>query len=361
MRQADYEVVIDRDIGSLIGETLGTIFGWEFQTGIVDTAPDEPSEPELEPPLKDHYPRELDGLTVVSTYPGQYAAQVPLLLEPNNGLITIQWNKEIASIGATNIAYEALNGDPTLVTSNYNVSHVVTITGDQVDIRLANPLIENSMARVTLQDVRGVDNSLDREYVLFFAPVINPGYVTLQVVRGLVGPFLDRVPDTTIAMLILEASLEANALTPSTIVSPALYALARRKWVQCKVGYDLLFPTMMEGVGKAKRLAEMQVEWDGISPREKELFYDKFKDCMESWEIILRTGGAGIRPIMTIKGLYDPDRPEVGRKWTRRPDAEPAANMVVPKVLGRRGVKAMRDIRLYRYGNRQSVYRRWWD
>jgi hypothetical protein len=217
------------------------------------------------------------------------------------------------------------------------------------------------MVRVTLQEVRGVDDSLDREYVLFFAPVINPYCVTIQVTRALVGPFVDRVPDTTIAMLILEASLEAQALTPSTIVSPALYALAKRKWVQCKVGYDLLFPTMAESVGKAKRLAEMQVEYQGISPREKILFYDKFRECMEKWEEFLRTGGAGITPIMTIKGLYDPDRPEVGRAWTRRPNAEPAANMVVPKVVGRRGVKAFRDTRIYRYGNRPGIYRRRWD
>ena len=190
--------------------------------------------------------------------------------------------------------------------------------------------------------------------------MINPGYVTIPVIRALVGSFIDRVPDTTIAMLILEASLEAQALSPSTIIGPALFALALRKWVQCRVGYDLLFPTMTESVGKAKRLAEMQVEWQGISPREKVLFYDKFKDCIDKWEEFMRTGGAGITPIATIKCLYDPDGPEVGRGWTRRPSAEPAANMVVPKVVGRRGVKAMRDIRTYRYGNRMGIYRRTW-
>ena len=83
-------------------------------------------------------------------------------------------------------------------------------------------------------------------------------------------------------------------------------------------------------------------------------------EAREKWEEFLRTGGAGITPIATIKGLYDPDRPEVGRGWTRRPSAGPAANTVVPKVVGRRGVKAMRDIRTYRYGNRTGVYRRTW-
>lgn len=360
--QADYEVVIDDSIGSTIGETLDTIYGWEFQTGIVEEAPDEPSEPELEPPLKDHYPRELDGLAVVSTYPGQYSAQVPLDLAPNAGAITIQWNKDIASVGASNIAWDALNGDYNLVDPVVNATHTLDIVGELIEIRLAPTVsfVENSLVRVTLQDIRGVDDSLDREFVLFFAPVVNPYYVTIPVIRALVGPFIDRVPDTTIAMLILEASLEAQALTPSSIISPALYALALRKWVQCRVGYDLLFPTMVESVGKAKRLAEMQVEWQGISPREKILFYDKFKDCIEKWEEFLRTGGAGITPIATIKGLYDPDRPEVGRGWTRRPSAGPAANTVVPKVVGRRGVKAMRDIRTYRYGNRTGVYRRTW-
>ena len=358
--QADYEVVIDDSVASTIGETLDTIYGWEFQTGIVEEAPDEPSVAEIDPPLKDHYPVELDGLAVVSTYPGQYAAQVPIDLAPNAGVITIQWNKEIASVGASNVAWDALNGDPNLIVPAYNATHTLNIVDDLVEIRVAVPLVENSMVRVTLQDVRGVDDSLDREFVLFFAPVVNPYYVTIPVIRALVGPFIDRVPDTTIAMLILEASLEAQALSPSRIIGPALYALALRKWVQCRVGYDLLFPTMTESVGKAKRLAEMQVEWQGISPREKILFYEKFQDCIDKWEEFMRTGGAGITPIATIKGLYDPDRPEVGRGWTRRPSAEPAANVLVPKVVGRRGVKAMRDTRTYRYGNRIGIYRRTW-
>lgn len=365
--EADYDVILDNDITAVAGYQLNVIFGWSFQTGIIDEVPDEPSEPEIEPPLKDHYPRELDGLAVVDSYPGQYAAQIPLDLAPNNGLITIQWNKEIVSVGATNIAYEPLNGDTDLVTPNYSVAHSVSFEGDLVHFTLVNPLIENTMVRVTLQDVKGTDeetylsspDSLDREYVLFFAPVINPANATIEVIRALMGAFIDRVPDTTIAMLILEATLTAEAISNAVITNAALYQLAKRKWVQCKVAYDLLFPTMFESSGKTKRLAEMMVSWEGISPREKMLMYEKFKECIEKWEEILKSGGQGNRPIMTIKGLADPDRPMTGRGWTVRPNASPHANKVVPKLVGRRGIKAPRDPRWYhRRGRAGVIYRR---
>lgn len=362
--QADYDVVVDNDIQDTTGRFLTEINGWSFQTGIVDEPELDPSEPQVEPPLKDHYPRELDGLAVVSSYPAQYAAQIPLNLEPNNNVVTIQWNHPIASIGATNVSWEALNGDPALVDPRYNADHSVTIDGELVNIAITSlPLVENSMIRITLQNVLDIEDRLDREYILFFAPVITPAYATIQVIRAFVGPFIDRVPDTTIAMLILEASLTAQAISNSVIVNPALYQLALRKWVQCRVAYDLLFPTMVESVGKTKRLAEMMVEWQGISPREKVLMYDKFLSCIEKWEEILKTGGAGVRPIMTIKGQYDPDRPETGRGWTKRPSAGPYANTVVPKVIGRRGIKAPRDPRVYHAKNRRGIYRRsiTWD
>ena len=361
--QADYDVVVDNDITDTTGRFLTEINGWSFQTGIVDEPELDPSEPQVEPPLKDHYPRELDGLAVVSSYPAQYAAQIPVDLAPNNGVVTIQWNHPIASIGATNVSWEALNGDPNLITPVYNAAHSVVIDEDLVNIDITNGPVENSMVRITLQDVLDTEDRMDREYILFFAPTITPAYTTIEVIRAYVGPFLDRVPDTTIAMLILDASVTAQIISNSVIVNPALYQLALRKWVQCRVGYDLLFPTMVESVGKMKRLAEMMVEWQGISPREKVLMYDKFLSCIEKWEEILKTGGAGVRPIMTVKGQYDPDRPETGRGWTKRPGAGPYANTVVPKVVGRRGIKAPRDPRVYYAKNRRGIYRRniTWD
>ena len=357
--EADYDVILDNDITAVANYQLNVIFGWSFQTGIIDTAPDEPSEPQIEPPLKDHYPRELDGLAVVDSYPGQYTAQVPLDLAPNNGLITIRWNKEIQSVGASNVAWDALNGDPLLVDPRHNAAHSLSFEEDLIHITMATlPLVENAMIRVTLQDVRSTDDSLDREYILFFATVVNPYYATIEIIRALVGSFIDRVPDTTLAMLILDASLTADALSNSVIVNAALYQLARRKWVQCRTGYDLLYPTMFESSGKSKRLAEMMVSWEGISPREKILMYTKFRDCIERWEEILLSGGQGNRAIMTIKGLTDPDRPMTGRGWTVRPGASPHANKVVPKVVGRRGIKAPRDPRGYYRRGRGGIYRR---
>jgi hypothetical protein len=361
LEQADYDIILDDGITTAEGsESIDIIYGWSFQTGIVDEVPDEVSDPQIAPPLKD-YPEALESLSVVSTYPAQYSAQVPIDLAPH-GAIRITLNKDIASY-QSNISYGAINGDDTIVTPEYDFDHDPTIDGDVLVLTPSASFEQNSVVIVSIADIVASDGTQLAEYVLTFATEISPAYATVAQVKVVLGPYADNVTDIAIAMLIYEYSLEADILVPSTIGNAAYVALAKKRWVICKVAYDLLFSTQFDSQGKSKRLADMEVSYSGVSPREKEALYDKFKDCIEKWEDILRTGGTGIRPVMTIKGLYDPDRPNVGRNWTQRPDAEPAANTMVPKFVGRRGVKALRDPRLYFWKNRDVIYRtnRSWD
>ena len=359
--QADYDVVLDDGITTQEGsESLDTIYGWSFQTGIVDEVPDSPSEPQIAPPLKD-FPEALAGLSVVSTYPEQFAAQVQLDLAPI-GAITIQFNKDISAF-ESNISYEAINGDDTILASDYDVNNDFVIDEDTISLTPTADFPENALVTVSLINIEAVDESVMQDYTLSFATVITPAYATVPQIKVLLGPFAENTTDIAIAMLIYEYSVEADILVSSTIGNAALVALAKKKWVQCRVVYDLLFANMLDSQGKSKRLADMEVSYDGVSPREKEVFYDQLRDCINKWEEVLRTGGIGVRPVMTIKGLYDPDRPDTGRNWTQRPSAGPHANTIVPKVVGRRGVKAGRDPRLYYTKNRQVIYRssRDWD
>ena len=301
----------------------------------------------------------------MSTYPAQYSAQVPIDLAPNpiqTGAITITLNKAISSY-ESNISYQAINGDDTVVTPEYDFDHTPTIVDDTLILTPAASFEQNSVVIVSLRDVLATDESVMQEYVLTFATEINPAYATVAQVKVLLGPYAENTTDIAIAMLIYEYSVEADILVPAVIGNAALVELAKKRWVICKVAYDLAFTNQLDAQGKSKRLADMEVSYSGISPREREALYEKFKDCIEKWEEVLLTGGTGVRPVTTIKGLYDPDRPQVGRNWTQRPSAGPAANVVVQKVIGRRGVKALRDPRLYYEKNRQVVYRasRSWD
>jgi hypothetical protein len=365
LEQADYDIVLDDGITTSDGsEVIDTIYGWSFQTGIVDEVPDQVSDPQIAPPLKD-YPEFLEGLSVVSTYPAQYSAQVPIDLASSpdgGGAIRITLNKDISSY-QSNISYQAINGDDTLVTPEYNFDHVPTIDGDTLVLTPNASFEQNSVVIVSIADIIATDESILREYVLTFATEINPAYATVAQIKVLLGPYTDNTTDIAIAMLIYEYSVEADLLVLDTVGNAALVALAKKRWVICKVAYDLVFTNQLDARGKSKRLADMEVSYSGVSPREREALYDKFKDCIDKWEEILQTGGTGVRPVATIKGLYDPDRPQVGRNWTQRPSAGPAANVVVQKVIGRRGVKALRDPRLYYEKNRQVVYRasRSWD
>lgn len=359
--QADYDVVLDDGITTEEGsESLDTIYGWSFQTGIVDEVPDEPSEPQIAPPLKD-FPEALEGLLVVSTYPGLYNAQVPLDLAPM-GAIEIKFSKDISAF-ESNISIMAINGDDTLVTPDYDVDHTFIIDDDTIKLTPTVAFVGNSLVTVSLINIEAVDESVMQAYTLSFAMVINPAYATVEQIKVLLGPFAENTTDIAIAMLLYEYSVEANIIVNSSIANAALVALAKKKWVQCKVVYDLLFANMLDSQGKSKRLADMEVSYDGVSPREKEVFYDQVRDCILKWEEVIKTGGIGVRPVMTIKGVYDPDRPDVGRGWTQRPSAGPSANTVVRKVIGRRGVKASRDPRTYFQKNRQVIYRssRDWD
>ncbi len=365
LENADYDVVLDDGITTVGGlETIDTIYGWSFQTGIVDEAPDDPSDPQIAPPLKD-FPESLEGISVVSTYPAQYTAQVPIDLAPNGGAITIFLNKDI-SVYQSNISYYPINGDDDLVTPEYNFDHTAIVDGvDKTKLILTpgSDFLLNSLVVVSLADITATDDSIIQEYILNFATTISPAYATVAQIKVQLGPFADNTTDIAIAMLIQEYSTEADLLVPLTVGNAALVALAKKKWVICRVVYDLLFANIMDSQGKSKRLADMEVSYEGVSPREKEAFFDKVKSCIEKWEEILLTGGTSVRPVMTIKGLYDPDRPDVGRGWTKRPNAGPSANTVVRKVIGRRGVKASRDPRLYYAKNRQVIYRtsREWD
>jgi hypothetical protein len=277
------------------------------------------------------------------------------------GVIRITLNKDITSY-ESNITVGPINGDPSVVTPDYDFNHTPTVDGDALELD-PDDFEQNSVVIVSLKDITATDESVLQEYVLTFATEINPAYATVAQVKVLLGPYAENVTDIAIAMLIYEYSIEADLLVPSTVGNAALVALAKKRWVICKVAYDLVFANQLDSQGKSKRLADMEVSYSGVSPREKEALYDKFKDCIEKWEEVLQTGGTGVRPVVTIKGLYDPDRPQVGRGWTQRPNAAPAANTVVQKVIGRRGVKALRDPRLYYEKNRQIVYRtsRSWD
>jgi hypothetical protein len=359
--QADYDVVLDDGVTTADGsESIDTLFGWSFQTGIVPTIPDEVSEPQIAPPLED-YPEALEGLSVVSTYPAPYEAQVPIDLAPY-GAIRIKFNKNVSQL-SSNLAYEALNGDTALVTPDLDVNHTVAYPGSLVTFTPAASFPQNALVTLSLADVTATDTTVLQQYVLVFATVLSPAYTTVQQIRALLGPFADLITDVAIASLILEYSLEADILAINGFNNAALGALAKKKWVQCKVALDLLMANMLDSQGKSKRLADFEVAYTGVSPREKEAFYKKFQDCIDRWEEILRTGGRGVQPQMTIKGLNDPDRPEVGRLWTERPNAGPFVNTTVQKVVGRRGVRAARDPRFYYDKNRHVIYRtsRSWD
>ena len=164
---------------------------------------------------------------------------------------------------------------------------------------------------------------LGEDYEWFFTTTYEPLYASVRRVRLDLGLLIKDVPDDTINLAIFEAGLEANSLTFGSVSlltsdEQSFYDFARRQYVTCLA--ELIILTGLEGTGggaTSKQLADLTVKWDagkvGSLP-------DKVRSCVAKWEDIISSGGelgpgTSHKPSMVIKGLNDPDRPNIGRGW----------------------------------------------
>lgn len=210
-------------------------------------------------------------------------------------------------------------------------------------VSVSNQLYNNDLVYVTVASgLQATDGtSLSTEYEMEFMTTADPAYSTPRKVRMEVGGFISSIPDYVIQMAIVDASLEADALTFTTTQHNSnLFKHARYEYVSCVAS-----AMMMTNVGslllRTKTLADLHVEYDTNGVMDA---IDKLKACIETWKPQLIAGGGAkaVRaPSMVVKGWLDPDRPYVSRSWesteagsvTRR---TPGANTRVRQSTQRR-------------------------
>ncbi|MHA2068511.1 MAG: hypothetical protein ACXABY_29465 [Candidatus Thorarchaeota archaeon] len=177
----------------------------------------------------------------------------------------------------------------------------------------------------TIADTDG--NTLGTDYEMYFTTTYDPHYTSVRRVRLDLGALVADIPDDTINLAIFEASLEAQALsfglqTFKTNSVATFFNFARRQYVTCVAEMILLGAisgsSSVEGGGKSKRLADLQVNFGGGGQFKSLL--DRAIGCKLKWEATLTSAGeigpgTSQKPSMVIKGRYDPDRPEFGREW----------------------------------------------
>jgi hypothetical protein len=232
-----------------------------------------------------------------------------------------------------------------------------TVYGGGDVVEIGDQLFANNLVEVILDSgIMATDGTyLSDGYSFEFLTTTNPSYTNIRKVRLEVGSFLNQMPDLTIQLMILEASLEADQLDFSAQNSlinqnSGLFQHARREWVTCKTALGLIDNTTSNAL-KTKTLGDLHVEYDTNVVFKT---MQRIIACLEKWEPQLISGGlakASQQPRGVIKGEYDRERPQTGRLWESTDgsysDPYPAAN-----TQGKRSSSHQRYKNLYKKGKK---------
>lgn len=219
-------------------------------------------------------------------------------------------------------------------TVEVGASEVVSFEGPQV--------FNNNLVTVTL--LPGIASTTGETFSspieIEFFTTLSPYYTSTNKVGLEVGSLVTEIKDLTSAMAILEASIEADALSFSlTEVNSELYNHARREYVTAASAFRLV-----SNVGgtllKSKTLGDLSVTYD-TEAHKNTLEY--LQEMMRKWGDQLMAGGGAkaIRnPKMVVKGSLDPDKPTFDRMWEGTGvNKNPSANSSKQTITGRRSLK----------------------
>jgi len=214
------------------------------------------------------------------------------------------------------------------------VSEVVSFESPQ--------LYNNNLVTVTLSpSIASTGGStLSESLEIEFFTTLTPFHTSVQKVNLEVGSLISGIKDLTSAMAILEASIEADALTfSSKEVNSELFKHARREYTTAVSAFKLV-SNIGGNLLKSKTLGDLSVTYDTDSHRET---LEHLQEMMRKWGSQLMSGGGAqaIRgPRMVVKGSLDPDRPTADRMWEGTgSNKKPIANSSQPTVTGRRSLR----------------------
>lgn len=180
-------------------------------------------------------------------------------------------------------------------------------------------LRENQLITLTLDssisDTSGT--SLEEDDVILFTTQYSPLYSSVRKVKLEAGGLLGNIPDDTVNLSILEASIEADVLSfNKTLINSDLYTHAKREYVTSNAAIVLAQNVLANGgILKSKFLADFKVEYDtGILSS----LLDRLHANAKRWLDQIMSGGGARKirnPQGVVKGEYDPDRPQTGKMW----------------------------------------------
>ena len=189
---------------------------------------------------------------------------------------------------------------------------------ERVNLQSYNPM-NNHLIRVVLDSTVASDTTaeeLGADYTMHFSYVMDPMYASARLLDLEAGAYIQDVPDDTLDTNILLASKEADILTfVNSADNTSYFNYVRQRYTVCRALFRIL-GNLYSKYMKRKRLADLDVTY-GDSIQEK---LNHVSNCVAEFERVLNSKGnmtpdTGLRPAVTIPGLYDADRPAFGRGW----------------------------------------------
>ena len=188
-------------------------------------------------------------------------------------------------------------------------------------------LYDNNIVYLTLsENIAATDGStLGDEVFYYFTTTYDPLYSSLRRIRLDLGAMVTDVPDETIYLAILEASLQAEVndfFSSIGYVNEDYFKSARREYTTC-LAESMLVQGLMGDSGlsdrMSKTLADLSVSRGGGYNRLSDQL-NRLQDCVARWQVALQNGGGvtpetSLRPGYSVKGAWAADVISVGRQW----------------------------------------------
>lgn len=173
---------------------------------------------------------------------------------------------------------------------------------------------------------------------LYFTTVYKPLYGSPDLVRTELGPWIDYIPDDTLALMLHWASREADFIQGWKSNSAKNIQFARTKFVVFDAAYRAVMSPGAGNVagyssGGKKQLGDLTIEQgDIVTTVPTEILTWLQEQRREWWRVVNAGGlivpGQGLGTVSAVKGLYDPDRRLGGRLW----EDPKETNFIVPTV-----------------------------
>lgn len=272
----------------------------------------------------------LSGFRVEAISPPDGTYGVTISTDPYAGeTIILQFS---ADVEATTLAGDAIkvwseicNGDDLKFQATGDLDFVATLESPRrLVIALGvGQLYTNNIVLLrlsaTITDTDG--NILTNGFDSFFSTPYTPLYTGMRVIQMDLGNIIANVPEETIMLAILEASLQADTLSYNGIVNQQNYYLARKRYTTC-LAEHILVKAILTGIGGerlVKKLGDLEVQ-RGSNSDDLNRMLDELEHCMMMQLPILQSGGesgpyTGVKPGISVKGALAEDAIVVGRQW----------------------------------------------